>query len=505
MYPEKMHRRAFLQALGLGGVIMASSCRAPGNRTRGPAAHRPNVLVCMADDWSFPHAGAYGDPVVRTPAFDRIARDGVLFEQAFVSSPSCTPSRSALLTGRYHWSLGEAANLWSTLDVKYPVYPLILEAAGYHVGFQGKCWGPGDLKAGGYVHTRPGGRPFPKGFRSFLNARPEGRPFCFWLGSHDPHRPYKAGTGRAAGIDPSRIRVPGFLPDVPAVRSDLADYYFEVQRFDGACAAALDLLEERGELENTLVVMSGDNGMPFPRCKSNLYDYGVRVPLAVRWGARVPAGRRVTDFVSFSDLAPTFLEAAGLSVPEEMNGRSLLAVLESSCSGRVDPSRDHALFGKERHVPAQKAPDMGGYPCRGIRTDRFLYIRNFAPDRWPAGVPEGATHPMGCFADCDNGPTKAFLMEHRRDPAYRRYFDLAFARRPAEELYDIEKDPGQAVNRAEEAAYEEVRSRLADRLTAALKATGDPRALGGKVSFDTFPYRAPYKLNQGISSTSERK
>lgn len=496
---RSVNRRTFLELLSLGVAGLAASCRMTPRLDGGPPAERPHILVCMADDWSRPHAGAYGDPAVRTPTFDRIAREGVLFENAFVSSPSCTPSRSAVLTGQYHWRLGEAANLWSTLNVSYPVYPLLLQAAGYHVGFEGKCWGPGDLKAGGYVYTNPGGRRFPKGFRAFLEARPEEKPFCFWLGSHDPHRPYEAGSGRAAGIDLSRIRVPGFLPDVPEVRSDLADYLFEVQRFDTSCGAAMRLLEERGMLEKTLVVVTGDNGMPFPRCKSNLYDYGVRVPMAVRWGARVPPRRTVNDFVSFTDLAPTFLEAAGVPVPEVMTGRSLLAILESSRSGRVDPARDHAIFGKERHVPAQKAPDMSGYPCRGIRTDRFLYIRNFAPERWPAGVPEGATHPMGRFADCDNGPTKAFLMEHREDPAFRPYFDLAFAKRPAEELYDVEEDPDQKVNRAGEAAYETARSELAARLDAALRDTGDPRVLGEPVLFDTYPYRSRYRLNTSPS------
>ncbi|MCK4645902.1 MAG: sulfatase [Candidatus Aminicenantes bacterium] len=485
-------RREFIKALGFGSIALGLSCR---SRT-STLVKQPNILFCIADDWGWPHAGVYADPVVRTPAFDRIAREGVLFDHTFVSSPSCTPSRNSILTGQYHWRLEEGANLWSTLDIKFPVFPLLLAEAGYHVGNWRKCWGPGDIKAGGYTDTYPGGKRYPKGFAQFLDARPLGKPFCFWLGSSDPHRPYDKGSGKASGMDLSKIRVPGFYPDVPEIRSDIADYYYEVQRFDSDCAAAMALLEEVGELENTIIVMTGDHGMPFPRCKSNIYDWGARVPLAIRWRDRIKPGRRVTDFVSFVDFAPTFLDAAGLKIPDQMCGRSLLTILGSEQSGRVDKSREHVIFGKERHVPAQESPEMGGYPCRGLRTDRFLYIRNFVPERWPAGVPEGATHPIGRFADCDDGPTKSFLMDHRENPEYKRFFELAFAKRPAEELYDMEKDPDQLNNVADDLRYSQTRSELSSRLMAELKTTSDPRASDERVLFDEYPYRAKYKLKR---------
>jgi N-sulfoglucosamine sulfohydrolase len=453
---------------------------------------RPNILFAIADDWGWPHAGAYGDEVVRTPTFDRLAGEGVLFEHAYVSSPSCTPSRNAILTGQYHWRLEEGANLWSTLHTKFPVYPLLLKTAGYHVGRWRKSWGPGNLAAGGYVDQHPAGDNYPKGFESFLAARPEGAPFCFWLGSSDPHRGYKKGSGAASGLDVDAIEVPAFYPDEPEIRSDIADYYFEVERFDSDVARALELLEEAGELENTIVVMTGDHGMPFPRCKSNLYDMGTRVPLAIRWGDEVKGGRKVTDFVSFVDLAPTFLEAGGVSVPEAMSGNSLMRLLKSQSSGRVEVARDRVVFGKERHVPAQESPSTGGYPCRGLRTDGYLYIRNFEPERWPAGVSENATHPMGHFADCDNGPTKQLLMENRES----KFFELAFARRPAEELYDVARDPNQIDNLADDPEYADVKSRLAALLMAELEATADPRASGEAVPFDDYPYRARYELNR---------
>jgi arylsulfatase A-like enzyme len=236
--------------------------------------------------------------------------------------------------------------------------------------------------------------------------------------------------------------------------------------------------------------------MPFPRCKSNIYDMGVRVPMAIQWPARIKGGRRVKDFMSLVDLAPTFLEVAGVKVPSQMRGRSLLPTLLSDKDGLVDKKRDHVIFGKERHVPAQRAPSLDGYPCRGIRTEKYLYIRNFAPERWPAGVVSGATHPMGIHADCDNGPTKKYLVDNRDDPKIKPYYDLSFGRRPAEELYDIAKDPDQITNVAGVAKYAKVKGKLSALLMAELRETADPRVIGGGEEFDKYPYRARYKLNK---------
>jgi len=489
------NRRKFLKKVGLGASALSLSLAGGTPKAHSKEAGRPNILFCIADDWGWPHAGKYGDTIVRTPTFNRLTDEGVMFEYAYVSSPSCTPSRNSLLAGQFHWRLGEGASLRSTLDVNIPVYPLLLEQEGYHVGHWRKCWGPGVLEPGGYVDKHPGGKQYPGGFRQFLDARPEGTPFCFWLGASDPHRPYEKGSGKASGINIDAVDVPGFYPDEEEIRSDIADYYYEVERFDRDCGEAVRLLEEAGELDTTIIVMTGDNGIPFPRCKSNIYDMGVRVPLVVRWGAQVNGSRVVKDFVSLTDLAPTFLDVAGCAVPRQMTGRSLLPLLQSGKEGRIEPERDHVLFGKERHVPAQLAPSLDGYPCRGIRTERYLYIRNFAPDRWPAGVHEGGTHPMRSYADCDNSPTKSFLVEHRNDPRYRRFYELSFARRPSEELYDLSKDPDQLNNVAENSGYEKIRNELSKKLMSGLKATADPRVIGGGEMFDQYPYRAPYDLH----------
>jgi len=496
---KEMNRRDFMRdfssgTLGLLGLVALQNCSLEGSDRR--PKQRPNILFCLADDWSWPHAGIAGDKVVRTPTFDRVAREGVLFENAFVSSPSCTPSRGAMLTGQWHWRLEEGGDLWGTLPAKFPVYPDLLEEAGYHVGFTRKGWGPGRNEPGG--RTRNPAGPQYKNFQEFMKARPEGRPFCFWFGSTDPHRGYKWQSGVNSGMKLEDVEVPPCFPDSQEVRTDICDYYWEVQRFDTEVGELLKMLEDNGQLDNTLLVISGDNGLPFPRCKSNLYDTGTNVPLAVRWPEAVKGGRVVEDFISLADLAPTFLEAAGLKPTAGMTARSFLDILRSGKSGRVDARRDHVLTGKERHVPAQE-DGKGGYPMRAIRTHDFLYIHNFKPDRWPSGYPAGyaeqveidVSKPRGTkfgYAEADASPTKSYMLKHRDDPKVRRLFELAFAKRPAEELYDLRKDPRQLNNVAGEPQYAKVRKELADALMAELKATKDPRVLGKGDAFDEYPY-----------------
>jgi arylsulfatase A-like enzyme len=464
-------------------VFMLSGCQ-------NDPPQRPNILFAIADDWGWPHASAYGDPVVQTPAFDRVAREGILFNHAYISSPSCTPSRNAILTGQYHWRLGPGANLHSTLDPATPVYPLLLEDAGYHVGRFRKSWGPGDISN---WERHPAGKNYTsEGFEKFIQDRPENTPFCYWLGSSDPHRNYDLGSGAAAGMDLDKIKLFKCFPDNEVVRGDVADYYYEVQRFDTLVAGVIRMIEEMGELENTIIVITGDHGMPFPRCKSNNYDSGARVPLAIRWGSkiRVP-GRVLDDFVSTTDLAPTFLELAGVEVPEVMTGKSMVNLLKSPETGFIDEeNRSFVLHGKERHVPGQEG-DLGGYPIRAIRNHDFLYIRNFEPDRWPAGTPNylEAAMPYSWLGDCDNGPTKTNIVENKEmDDHHRRLWELSFGKRPPEELYDCRRDPEQLVNLAGEPEYEEIKEELAAQLMEQLKLTGDPRVTGGGEAFDRVPY-----------------
>ncbi len=480
-----MSSRKQWTAAVVGFLVIIQIAPAPAAEV---TAQRPNILLAIADDWGFPHAGCYGDPVVRTPTFDRLAGEGVLFTHAFVSSPSCTPSRGALLSGQHFWRLREGANLWSTLPADIAVYPDLLEAAGYHVGFTRKGWGPGKL---GDRRRNPAGPQFTD-FDQFLKKRPAGKPFCFWFGSVDPHRPYEAGSGRKSGFDPAKITLPAALPDAAEVRDDVADYYFEVERFDREAGELLSRLEALGELDRTLIVMTGDHGMPFPRGKGNLYELGAHVPLAIRWGENIARpGRREDRFVSLTDLAPTFLRAGGVEVPQAMTGRDLAALLtEDTSSGAETPQRDHVLLGRERHTQAQEAPDGGGYPSRAIRTKTFLLIRNYLPDRWPAGTPDFAKafFERAWLADCDNGPSKAYLWQRRDEPAIKPFYDRAFAKRPAEELYDLTADPDQLINVADDERYAAARRELSDQLSKELKMAGDPRVTGKTAPFDEYPY-----------------
>jgi N-sulfoglucosamine sulfohydrolase len=437
---------------------------------------RPNILFCIADDWAFGHAGAYGDQAVSTPVFDRVAKQGVLFTHAFSCAPSCTPSRAGILTGQAPHRLEEGGNLHGFLPQKFPVYPDLLETAGYRVGFTRKGWGPGNFQAGGRKRN-PAGDAFGT-FEEFLKGTPDGKPFCFWFGSNDPHRPYDLGAGAKAGLNAAAVKVPAYWPDTPEVRSDILDYYFEVQRFDREVGELLALLEKTGRAENTLVVITGDNGWPFPRCKANLYDGGTRQPLAARWPARFGGGRVVDGFVTLADMAPTFLEAAGLKPRPEMTGRSILGLL----TGKEKPGRREMVFvERERHANVRRG-DLS-YPARAVRNREFLYIRNLRPDRWPAGDPE-LYHSVGPFGDCDDGPTKQVILGRRS----AEHFELCFGKRPGEELYDLKKDPWQIRNVAGEAGYGDAKRKMRGLLDRWMRETGDPRATSDDDRWDRYPY-----------------
>jgi N-sulfoglucosamine sulfohydrolase len=448
---------------------------------------RPNILFCLGDNYSWPHLAPYGCNAIRSPNFDRIAREGVLFRNAFCCAPSCGPSRSGILTGQDIWRLEEGGNLRGSLPAKFAVYPDLLEQAGYWVGYTGKGWSPGSVEAGGRKRN-PAGEEFAN-FREFLRQRPVGQPFCFWYGDR-----YSGPSGKPVvkeGVCLDGFPIPAFLPDCEVTRNDFYYYFQRLRRLDTAVGDMLESLETAGELENTLIVFTADNGMDFPRGYPNLYDYGTHMFLAIRWGKRVREGPTVDDFVNLIDLAPTFLEAAGVSVPAAMTGRSLMKILASSDSGRIDSTRDRVFTARERHAWARRGGL--GYPARAIRTHDFLFIRNYEPDRWPAGDPD-FTHPsQGIYGDIDRCDTKWYLYERRDDPAMRRLFELSFGKRPAEELYDLRTDPDQIRNVAGRFEYRDVQRKLASDLTRHLQESGDPRALGKEPLWDRYPYHASYR------------
>lgn len=463
------------------------------------AQARPNIVFAISDDQSWLHTSAAGDPVVKTPNFDRVAKAGVLFRNAFSTCPGCAPSRASILTGRPIWQLEEAGTHASFFPKKFTVFPDLLRSAGYFTGLTGKGAGPANFLGAGWPHNPAGPafdeRKVAKGkldvhaddyagnFEEFLKQRPAGRPYFFWFGSHEPHRGYRPGSGLAAGKDPAKVRVPAFLPDTPEVRSDLLDYYEEIEYFDRQLGRILDSVERSGEMANTLVVVCSDNGMSFPRAKANLYEHGIHLPLAMAWPKAVPGGRTIDDLVSFLDFAPTFLEAAGLPAGAAMSGRSLLAALKSNRSGKVDASRTSITAGRERHSHSRR--DNLGYPSRALRTERYLYIRNFAPELWPAGDP-----PL--YADIDNAPSKTLVVA-RAD----RFHTLALGKRPGEELFDIQKDVACVENLAGRPAFGKVLEEHRTRLEAILRAEGDPRVLGTGSIFDSYPRHSPMRPELG--------
>jgi N-sulfoglucosamine sulfohydrolase len=445
-----------------------------------PTERRPNILLCLGDDYAWPHAGIYGDKVVRTPTFDRVAREGVLFNHAFCAAPSCTPSRASMLTGQAPHRLEEGGNLHGFLPKRFKVYPDLLEESGYRVGFTRKGWGPGNIEAGGRKRN-PAGPSFAS-FEAFLNSTSKAKPFCFWFGSNDPHRSYEPGSGLKSGLKLEDVQVPPVWPDTREVRSDILDYYFEVERFDREVGELLGLLEAAGRLENTMVVITGDNGWAFPRAKANLYDAGTRQPLAVHWPAQAKSRRVLDDFINLADLAPTFLEAAGLKALPEMTGCSFLGLL----TGKEKPGqRTRTFVERERHANVRKG-DLS-YPARAIRTREYLYIRNFRPDRWPAGDPE-MYFAVGPFGDCDGSPTKDSILDRRDEEKNAGHYELCFAKRPAEELYDLARDPHEVTNVAEKPEYGGAKRMLRAELERWMKETADPRAASDDDRWDKYPY-----------------
>ncbi len=494
------HVGTLLLGATLGLHAVSGSVAGEDKNASDGAPARPNILFCLADDWSWPHASAYGTPVVKTPTFDRLASKGVLFTNAFATAPSCTPSRAGILTGQAVHRLHEGANQSGILPGRFPVYPDLLEESGYFVGYCRKGWAPGTLKGTGRKRN-PCGPKF-RDFATFLEKAPADKPFCFWFGSIDPHRPYEKGSGEASGMKPDAVRVSPHLPDTPVVRSDLLDYFFEIQRFDREVGQLLQQARRAGRLGNTLVVISGDQGMPFPRCKTTVYDSGLRVPLVFYWPEQIPGGRQIDDFVSHADLAPTFLVAARLTPPEQMTGRSLLELLLCNKSGRVDPARDKVFLERERHACTREGNQS--YPSRAVRTSDYIYIRNLRPNLLPAGDPRFQTI-SGPYSDIDRSPTKDELLARRDDPAIAPFFQRACQGHPAEELYVLDDDPGQIHNVAEEPKFANVKFILRAELEHWMRSTGDLRAEGETDLWDKSPYVGSKMHRVDLDDTSSHK
>lgn len=463
---------------------------------------RPNILFCIADDASYPHFGAYGCQWVKTPGFDRIAKEGLLFNKCYTPNAKCAPSRACILTGRNSWQLEEAGNHLAYFPLKFQSYVETLGKHGYHIGRTLKGWAPGVAVDETGKPRHLAGPPFNKrridpptdgisnndyagNFIDFLDANQEGKPFCFWYGCVEPHRRYEYGSGVAKGAKKlSDVdRVPEFWPDNETIRNDMLDYAFEIEYFDAHLLRMLQTLEDRGQLANTIVVVTSDNGMPFPRVKGQEYELSNHLPLAIMWqnGIQHP-GRKIDDYVSFIDFAPTFLEVARIKQSESgmasITGKSLSGYFTTPKQGVVFPERDHVLIGKERHDVGR--PHDWGYPIRGIIKDGHLLLHNFETNRWPAGNPETG------YLNTDGGATKTEILNLRRSGEETRYWELSFGKRVQEELYNIVDDPDCLNNLATASSHIEMKNRLKKQLFAELKAQGDPRLNGNPNVFDNY-------------------
>jgi uncharacterized sulfatase len=522
------------------GTFFLAACSTPTDKND---PERPNILFAISDDQSFAHTSFLRCKFVNTPAFDRVASEGIYFSNCFVPSPGCAPSRSALVTGRHHWQNEQSGQHGSSWLKKHVPFIDLLEEGGYATGRTGKgvvpfryasdekdsLWrttdaagpehsnirynpnAPGDERTATEINTVN----YFENFKFFMEQVRGQKPFFFWYGGWEPHRDYEKDAWKRAGKSLEVVEVPGFLPDNEIIRGDLLDYALEIEWFDLHLHRMLEYLEEIGELDNTIVIVTADNGMPFPRAKANCYEYGVHVPLAIRYPAKFPGKRKVEDFVSFIDIAPTLFEIT--QIPFEkmlpMTGRSILKVLESKKQGLVDKENTMTFFGRERHSSSRF--QNWGYPQRAIRTEDFLFIWNIKPERWPAGAPQalnpenpeemfpmygidenGIHHSDWAFTDIDASPTKSFIAEHWKDENIWPFFELAHSKRPEFELYDSKNDPFNLINLSGRVEYEKVENELKELLIRELERSGDPRVVGpDREIFDSYArFTGPMRL-----------
>lgn len=479
--PPDVSRRAFLQTMaasvsvcvtGLSLPVQVAAQEATGQgRSTEVNKEQPNILLMIAEDMSWKDWGVYGNRFAKTPNIDKVAEEGVLFANAYCNSPVCHPSRSTLLTGQDIWRLRDAAVFAGTLHEDIDVYPDILSKAGYDVAHSGKGWGPGWLPAGDREVPLTGKR---ADLSHILENRDAGRPFCFWWGSGSGHRPFNY---KQDGRNLNKIELPPYVPDTQAVREDYAGFYQEVEAFDAEVGKVMAMLDKAGLAENTILIVTADHGMPWPRGKGSLYDLGTRVPLLIRWPARVKPGRVVDDFAKFSDFAPTFLDVAGLRASDRMTGQSLLRILESDKSGTIELQRDKVCLGLESHPMTGYFDQWLGYmSCRSIRTRDYLYIHNYrrkGHKGWNAVQ-------AGPIAD-------TMRKQMQTDDAVKHDFNLCFGLRPEEELYEIKSDPHQVRNLANDPQFAETKKTLEKALLAYMQKTEDPRAVGRGDIFERYP------------------
>ena len=434
-------------ALWLGGTVSPVAA----------AAQRPHVVLFIADDHSWHDSGPYGNRDVRTPNLDRLAREGVRLDAAFAASPTCTPSRAAIYSGMYPFRNGAHAN-HSVVKGGLRTLPHRMGELGYRVVLAGKTHiVPREAFPFEYL---PGSNVMPPGKNHVLwtdldteavdrllaTHDGEKRPLCLVVCSHSPHVYWPPNDG----YEPSRLALPPYLLDTPQTRQALARYYTDVSWMDRQVGDVLASLEKQGYAEQTLLLFTADQGAQFPSAKWNLYDAGIRTPLIARWPGRVAAGAASGALVSLVDLLPTVVEAAGGSVrADEIDGRSFLPVL----LGRSERHREEVLAA---HTGDGK---MNRSPMRCVRTARYKYILNLNPDQeYRTHISHAAAGDGRAYWD---SWVAAAAIDERAAELVRR-----FGHRPAEELYDVGRDPYEQVNLARDPGHARTLAELRTKLRA---------------------------------------
>jgi arylsulfatase A-like enzyme len=461
-----------LITLALTGLLVSQAGSATASEPK------PNILLLLSDDHSYPYLGCYGNPDVRTPHLDKLAGEGMRFDRMFVSCPQCVPSRAALMSGRSPVAV-RMVRFTSPLPAEVVALPeLLREQGGYFTGVGGRSYhldGPPTRNASGVsVIGETLDRHDLRGFArrvdvvdksgpmadfggklaSFLDQVPPGKPWFYWLGFSDPHHPWQT-KGPNAIPDAEKLTPPPHLPDLPGVRSDLARYLAEIEHLDADIQDVLDTLQRRGYSNNTIVVFLGDNGMAMPHGKGALHDPGIHVPLLVRWPGVVQPGGSTSALISGEDITPTLLEAAGITIPSPMSGLSFLPLLRGE------------RFSGRAHIFAERGPhggDGGMRPeisaatfdlSRCVRSDRFKLIYNCTPHQ-PVG-------PIDSRNDPGWREMVAAHAEGRLAPEFvQAYFTTP---RPTFELYDLDADPGELRNLAGKPEYKDVEIALKRALT----------------------------------------
>ncbi len=513
IYPDFMSsfsNKFWLSTLTFGALLLFHACLYANDKLPIP---RPNIVLLIADDASWQHFGTYGAKALDTPNVDKMAELGLVFENAFASSPTCSPSRSAILTGRNSFELEDGMLLTGYLPKKFDTYPAILEKAGYKIGSTGKGWGPGGLYG---RPANPAGTPYTYltknfyrsefdespvaevnyagNFNNFLFDRQENQPFAFWIGFQEPHTPYAKRFATHRQIKNSDIQVPSFYPETETTRSVIASYLAEIEHLDDQVGAVFEVLDNHEELDNTLIIFTSDNGMPFPRGKGNLYDHGLRMPLIAFWPEIITPQRRVDDLISLTDLAPTFIDVAGLKIPDQMSGKSLLDFFLADESGKIRSSGRKVFAGTERHGKKSACklwslenflPDdakCGNYPSRSIRSNEYLLIWNAIPDNFPIAT------------DVKGGLIKEEIA--RKNDNKNRYITVNIEKRPEFELYQPVTDPYTVKNLSLDPIHSAKFNEMKQELFNYLKERRDPRVLGNHALWDLTP---DFILHQGAT------